>query len=584
MNSKRLLVLMLLVALTQGLTGHADARSRHRHRKPGRGDRVAAPEASLPAPQTATATATVPTSAPAAAALSPAEIGRRVAASLAAAQARKPDTDDALALDRASFLANIDRPGFPYAVRAGSRVLKYLVPALTRDRGKHEERVCGLIHVEPSAGGILAWPLFCPGGKPVSLRTEAEALTRLEGLRGQEASGLKSETEYSPMSIGDPGQLPGAYLIRGWDRLPAQVQDPLLEYVAQLNASGRLRQPLHYDETQLDPPLKSIPVAAALVADWWRSRMAMPPLTHTGWLTGLAQQGVDPREIEVQYRERGLPCLPLAMMRDPVTGEPPTLGLEGFCKVLTEVRAPLLTEPLERAGITRATTYAAAPWRYGMEAEYVSVVSREMRDQSTIQQNATKVEQALRAHGILLARFDSKELRRKMYALHGAAIIGRADIDGRPCVVFAEVYADRGIDFPLTGVGRPIYKAMPVERIYSAYAFPHHVKLALARRETPGQFDLTAASAVGKPLDLDALDVRLGGVLSLGVSLGGRTPRGLSVMRRDRGLYRITIPRAAQTDPTARLIVAADCEHFREPGGRPATESFELAHLPPATK
>lgn len=569
MSSRRFLHLALVAVLVLGETGPAAARTRRARRKAAQ-------------PQSPAATAPARAAVPERASLPPTEISRRLTVALSAAKASKPDPGDPLAADRARFVASINRVGYPFAVRNGGQLVKYVVPALTRSLPDPSERVCGYFHVDPANGTVLAWPPFRPGAQPAMLLSEAEALARLEQQRGMRFPEPHLENGYQPIPVADPARLPGVYLIRGWDRQFAKLQDPLIDRVAQMNASGRLRQPLRYGPGQLDPPLKSIAAGASVVADWWRSRMEMPPLTHTGWLTGLAQAGVDPREIEVQYRHRGLACLPLAFVRDPVTGESVTLGLEGFCKVLTEVREPVIAEPLERAGMTTPTTYAAAPWRYGMEAEYLEVLSREMRDRYTVAENAGRIESALRAHGILLIRFDSTVLRRKSYALHGGAAIGKADINGKPCVLIAEVSCDRGIDFPLAGDGRLAYRAIPVDRIYTAYAFPHHVKLSLTRRTAPGQFDLRSTNAAGGPLDMDALDVRLGGALSVGVSLGGRTPHGFSVMRRDRGRYRITIPRAAQADPTARLIVAADCEHFREPGGRTAIGSYELSQLPAA--
>jgi hypothetical protein len=458
-----------------------------------------------------------------------------------------------------------------------------LVPALAVAGKLKEERVCGLIQADACTGEILAWPHFKLGPAPLWLRSEAATLAWLEEQKRLTLPLPALENLYQPLTLSvQPDQLPGAVLVRGWDSLPAKDLEPVLARVEELNASGRLTVRLTYDRQHLEPPQKSLAVAAARCADWWRSRLGEPPMDYLGWLDGLPHEGVNPRELDALYRQAGHPCVDPSVIRDPVTSEPVPATAEGFCRILTEDRELTLPAPLGKPGAAHPTMFKVWPRKYGMDGQFLAVFAAGERSRPPEAEAAALIDKALAAHGILLAQATSVRADGKELALHGLAILGRIALGGRPHVVFSESWGDRGVDFPVHGVGAPTFRTLPVKALAAVYAFPHRIQLTLGGPDGRGRFELSTTASGGRPIDVDALEVKVSGPITAGVSLGGRTAQGLSLMRQARGLYRLALPRAILEAPGTSLGIEAEGRYFHDGADGKWVQRYELNGAPRA--
>ena len=569
-------ILVLLGLLLQTL--EADARPRRRGLKkrprPRAATVVARPAAVSAAPATPSAAITP---------LTTSEISSRVTSDLAIAVSAALEPGHPLREQNQRLLSRIVRLGKPYPVECGGKLVRMLFPALAVAGKLKEERVCGLVQVDAVTGDILAWPLFRPGPAPLWLRSEAATLAWLDEQKRCPLPRPSLETLYAPRSLpARPDKLPGAVLVRGWDALPAKDLEPMVARVEELNASGRLATRLVYDRRHLEPPQKSLAAAAASCADWWRSRLGEPPIDYVGWLDGLPHEGVNPRELDALYRHAGHPLADPSLARDPVTSEAVPSTAEGFGKILTEDRELLLPGPLEKAGAPHATSFKVWPRKYGMDGQFLAVFPGEGSARPAEAEAAALIDKALATHGVLLAQAASVRTGSRELALHGLAVLGRVELGGKPMVIFRESWGDRGVDFPVHGVGVPTFRAVPVGTLTAVYAFPHRIAMTLGSHDGRGHFELSTTASGGRPIDVDALEVKVAGAVTAGVSLGGRTAQGLSLMRRARGLYRLTLPRSVLEAPGASLDVEAECRYFHDSTGAKWVQRYELNGVPRA--
>ncbi len=382
----------------------------------------------------------------------------------------------------------------------------------------------------------------------------------------------------------DVGAVPERFrnLIPDWEKIPHKNQEETPEWVERINTliraknartPGRRIREWRYDGRPNEPPFACLAYGLSAVFDWWTIQCGGELPSYESSIHGRPERGWDPRVFELEYFYRSsfgdpryaLFSQHLPIERDPVRQIGAPYSPLGYAEIGVERRAYANPDPYTDA-VYRFDA-AASP----MEGSYVQLFTNSLLRSKTPDSRARVLASAIDAWGIAYIQLENTT-RPRMFGAHAVAAVGYFCMDGPgnflDCASNVDdaawgrtawfVSHDSFGDFPAHKVrdaeGGAAYRAVRVESIDEAYAFPHTFTVS-AVPAADGTWRLTAANRCGKPVPIES---------------ARDAASGVSLSKLPDGTFGIAAPAAG------RLRLEVTAKHYYEADGRPRTFTLSL--------
>ncbi|MFA6317236.1 MAG: hypothetical protein WC943_07450 [Elusimicrobiota bacterium] len=324
-------------------------------------------------------------------------------------------------------------------------------------------------------------------------------------------------------------------MVDGFQRLFHKNQEETRERVDRMNVliraknAGRARGKIPewtYDGRPNEPPWVCLSQSAGTVHDWWAMQLGRPVGSHGSHVHGGAEEGLDPRMLELKYLERARTgdaeyfLLPKWIEEDPVRHEPIPQQPRGYAEILIqdgwEVKDPITDE------VRRWEPGASA-----MEGQFKELFVGSLLSPRTPDTYARVLAEGIEKWGIAYVQLEDTK-RPRLTGAHTVAVVGYFCMEGAdrlvPCsanksdedwgrtAYFAvhDSFGDFAADKVRDASGGSAYRAVRISSIDQAIVFPHGLLVA-SRAEGPGAWRVTVTNKGGRPVQVGTFKAQAAG-------------------------------------------------------------------------
>ncbi|MBI5623080.1 MAG: hypothetical protein HY924_04805 [Elusimicrobia bacterium] len=397
------------------------------------------------------------------------------------------------------------------------------------------------------AGPVGALPAAVPAPSPVESIDAAE-LARLfdgnlsrpgdfvvvPGARASAAPSFVIRAEDAPLPAAPrfalnlpavPGSLRS--MVEGFHLLFHKNQEETREYTERMNAliraknEGRSRGKIPewtYDGRPNEPPWTCLSDAAGTVHDWWAMQLGRPLGSYRSSAHGGAEEGLDPRMLELAYIERAGSgdseyfLLPKWIEEDPVRHLAIPQQPRGYAELLIEDQGYEAVDPVTDE------VHRWAPGMSAMEGRYKELFVGSLLRPRTPDKYARVLAEGIEKWGVAYVQLEDTK-RPRLTGAHTVAVVGYFCMEGadrllacsqnksdedwgrRAYFVVHDSFGDFSADKVRDASGGSAYRAVRISSIDQAIVFPHGLMVS-ALPAAPGVWKVTVTNKGGRPVRL----------------------------------------------------------------------------------